>query len=233
MACLQFAIGALNDVADAPRDGGRQPPKPIPAGLIRRPAAAAIGGGAAIAGLVLSIPSGPAVAAVATAGLACGLAYDLALSRTSISWLPLTIALPLVPVYAWLGATGTLPAAVAAILPAGALAGGGLALGNALVDLEADRAAGRATVAVALGRRPTLVVHALALGLAALVVAILLPGGRPGAMIAVTTGGIVLAIGLATMAWPAAARRRIAWQIEAAGVAILGVGWVVAAAGGT
>ena len=36
MTALQFAIGALNDVVDAPADAGRVPPKPIPGGLVVR-----------------------------------------------------------------------------------------------------------------------------------------------------------------------------------------------------
>jgi 4-hydroxybenzoate polyprenyltransferase len=34
MTLLQFAIGALNDLHDAPTDGGRVPAKPIPSGLV-------------------------------------------------------------------------------------------------------------------------------------------------------------------------------------------------------
>ena len=36
MTALQASIGILNDVVDAPRDAGRKPSKPIPAGLVER-----------------------------------------------------------------------------------------------------------------------------------------------------------------------------------------------------
>ena len=36
MTVVQFGIGALNDVVDAPRDAGRKPGKPIPAGAVNR-----------------------------------------------------------------------------------------------------------------------------------------------------------------------------------------------------
>src|SRR3990172_6550997 len=190
MTLLQVAIGTLNDVADAPRDAGRTPLKPIPAGLVSIRAARTASVAAAFGGLLLVAPSGPATVAVALAGLGCGVVYDLALSRTAISWLPLAIALPLVPIYAWLGATGALPLALFVIVPMAALAGGGLAIGNALVDVEADRASNRATVAGAVG-----------LG-----------------------AGILLVLARTAI------RRRLAWQLEAAGVASIGVGWILAVA---
>ncbi len=39
MTLLQFAIGTVNDLVDAPRDAGHKPGKPIPAGLVTRSAA--------------------------------------------------------------------------------------------------------------------------------------------------------------------------------------------------
>jgi len=42
MTALQVSIGALNDLVDAPRDVGRMPPKPIPAGLVTPAAARAV-----------------------------------------------------------------------------------------------------------------------------------------------------------------------------------------------
>ena len=39
MTLLQFAIGALNDIVDAPADAGRQPPKAIPSGAVSPDAA--------------------------------------------------------------------------------------------------------------------------------------------------------------------------------------------------
>src|SRR4051794_15102878 len=91
MTILQLAIGTVNDVVDAPRDAGRKPGKPIPAGLV--PVAwattAAIAGfplGAVIA-FSLSVPTGILAILV---GL-IGLAYDLGLKGTSWSWLPFAV----------------------------------------------------------------------------------------------------------------------------------------------
>ena len=231
MLCLQFAIGVLNDVADAPRDGGRSPQKPIPSGFVRLSTARGIGITLAAAGLLLAAPSGVTVLVVAGAGLTCGLAYDFALARTAISWLPLAIALPLVPLYAWLGASGTLPAAILVLVPLGALAGGGLAVANALVDLDTDRLSDRRTVAVVLGPAGTWVAQALCLSVATVVIVVALPSGHLVARIVIGLGTVMLLVGAATVGSGAGSMSRFGWQVEAAGVAALGIGWILAATG--
>ncbi len=232
MTLLQVAIGALNDVVDAPRDGGHRPLKPIPAGLIPIRLAGSVSMVAALGGLVLVAPSGAGTVAVAVAGLGCGVIYDLGLSRTAISWLPLAIALPLVPIYAWLGATGALPVSLLVIVPLAVLAGGGLAIGNALVDVDADRASGRATVAVAVGRAAAWRLHGLALGAAVVMAIVLQPaGGNPPSLPAIAAGAASLMAGILLVRAGTAMQRRLAWQLEAAGVAAIGVGWILAIAG--
>ena len=52
-----------------------------------------------------------------------------------------------------LGATGSLPAFFAILVPMAVLAGAGLAVANARADLDADRAAGTTSVATRLGPR--------------------------------------------------------------------------------
>ena len=81
--------------------------------------------------------------AVAVAGTATGYAYDLRLKTTAWAWLPFAIGLPLLPVYAWVGATGQVPAPFVLLVPLAVLAGAAVALLNGLVDVERDRAAGR------------------------------------------------------------------------------------------
>ena len=51
MTLLQFAIGTVNDLVDAPRDAGHKPGKPIPAGLVSVRNARVIAVGSAAAGL--------------------------------------------------------------------------------------------------------------------------------------------------------------------------------------
>ncbi len=181
MLGLQVSIGALNDLVDAPRDAVTKPGKPIPRGAASPAEARVIAGAGLLAAVALIIPSGAGALLVLAACATCGYAYDLRLSRTAVSWLPLAVALPLVPVFAWVGATGGVPAALVPTVPAGALAGAGLALANALADLERDRSAGAATAAVRLGpRRTWLVGSALLLGAVGIIVAAR-PGGFVGA----------------------------------------------------
>jgi 4-hydroxybenzoate polyprenyltransferase len=233
MTALQFSIGALNDLADAPRDRDRRPLKPVAEGLIRPSTARLVFVVTGVGGLALAAASGPAAVAVAVGGVACGYAYDLRLSRTAWAWLPLAVALPLVPVFAWVGVAGTLPAALFVLVPIGMLAGGGLAVGNALADFEADRAAGVTSVAVRLGHRDAAGLHALALGGAAALAAVsLAPGATAEAWALVIAGAAALGAGIVTVARAAGSGlARLGWQVEAVGTTVLGVGWVVGLVG--
>ena len=152
MVLLQASVGSLNDAIDAPSDAGRKPGKPIPAGLVRPEAAKGIAAIAGVGGVLLAVPSGPATVALGLGLLALGYAYDLWFKGSAWSWLPFALAIPLFPTYGWLGAAGTLSSIWAVLLPTAVLAGTALALANAAVDVERDRAAGLESVATRLGR---------------------------------------------------------------------------------
>jgi 4-hydroxybenzoate polyprenyltransferase len=240
MVGLQASIGSLNDLLDAPLDAGRKPGKPIPRGAAgRRDAMILVLAGLGV-GLGLSAPSGVGCVAAALVGVGCGYAYDLRLSRGPWSWLPLAVALPIVPIYAWLGATGTIPAALGALVPVGVLAGAGLSIANGLADLERDASAGNATVAVRLGRSPAWAVHAVLLVAAiALAIAYLprsiqstssIPAGLP--VLGLAVGAALVAIGILLGRGGGPGRRERAWEIEAAGIAVLGGSWIAAVIGG-
>jgi 4-hydroxybenzoate polyprenyltransferase len=240
MTAIQFAIGALNDLADAERDAGR-PDKPIPSGQVgRRLARLVVVTGFAV-GLGLSAPAGPLVLGLALAGAAAGVAYDLGLKGTPWAPVAFAIGLPLLAVYAWLGASGELPPGATILVPAASLAGIALAVGNALVDVERDRASGTLTPATELGpaRAWTLaaalygVVIGLALGSIALASPPAGPGGAaagPGAA-ATALGSIGIVAGLALARSRSASRRERGWELQAVGVAALGAGWLLAVAG--
>jgi len=102
---------------------------------------------------------------------------------------------------------------------------------NALVDVEADRASNRATVAVAVGTAAAWRLHALALGAAIVMAVVLLPaGGSTTSLPAIAAGAVGLGVGILLVLARTAIRRRLAWQFEAAGVASIGVGWILAVA---
>jgi len=228
MTALQFAIGALNDLIDAPRDAGRTPPKPIPAGLISSRAARWIVVGAAGTGIALAVPSGLGTVAVGLAGLSCGIAYDRWLSRSAASWMPLAVALPLVPVFAWIGVAGRLSSDVLALVPLAMLAGSGLAIGNALVDEPVDRSLGRRTVAVALGRRTGWLLHALLFAVTVvLIIALRAQGGGLIKAVPMVAGIAAILSGVGLLAMKGSRSRRAGWAMEAVGTAMLGITWFV------
>lgn len=235
MLALQLAIGAANDWADAPADVVADPAKPIPAGLVSRSAAAGLAVVAGVLGLVLAAFAGTAALALAAAGLATGLAYDLRLKRTRWSWLPYAIGIPLLPVFAWVGATGRLPAALLVLVPVAFVAGAALAVANALADRERDIRAGTVTVATALGpgraRRVGIALQVVVI-VAALGSAVML-GGDP-AWVAVAAGGaVVVAAGLVLGAGRSPTASRRGWEIQAVGTGVIAAGWIgsLAAAG--
>jgi 4-hydroxybenzoate polyprenyltransferase len=238
MLAIQASIGSLNDFVDAALDAGRKAGKPIPNGRATRQEALVIAVTGLAVGVALTWPSGLAATGVALAGAGCGYLYDLRLSRTAWSWLPFGLGLPLVPIYAWLGATGDLPAPLIRLVPIGVLAGAGLALANGLADLERDVAGGIETAAGKLGRTRAWTVHA-GLLVAAIGLALLsLPGGsagdpRPGglpSLVAIVLGIGLIAAGLAVGRGGGPRSRERAWELEALGVAAFGAGWVAAVA---
>jgi 4-hydroxybenzoate polyprenyltransferase len=232
MTLLQFAIGSANDVLDAERDAGRAD-KPIAAGLVGRRTAVAASIAFGAVGLGLSATYGPAVLVIALAGLATGLAYNLRFRGTSASWLPFAVGVPLLPVYAWVGATGELTVEFAVLVPCAMLAGMGIAIANALADVERDRLVGVDSIARSLGSKRAWRIHAGLLGAAsagALASAVALRGtGEGGAdvglLVALVGVGLV-AIGAWLADRPASVDR--GWEVEAIGLAALAVGWVVA-----
>jgi 4-hydroxybenzoate polyprenyltransferase len=230
MTALQLGIGAVNDLVDAPRDAGNKPGKPIPAGLISRSAATLIGLGGFGLGLLLALASGPLVLGLALVVVAVGLAYDLRFKGTAWSWLPFAIGIPILPVFGWAGATGSLDPLFAVLVPAAVAGGAALAIANSLVDVDRDRAAGVSSVAVALGEGTARTVEiVLLVGIAVAAVASVAGfGGGPEAALVVGLLAAVplLAAGLARPAEPA--RRELAWRAEAIGLGVLAVAWIEA-----
>ncbi len=241
MTFLQFSIGALNDLTDIDRDTGIRPDKPVPAGLVPEPVARTVVIVCAVAGLLLALVGGPQLVLIALVGLAVGFIYDLRARGTTLSWLPIAIGIPLLPVYGWFGATGTLPGVFLVLVPAAANAGTALAIANAIVDVERDEAAGSGSIAVALGtgRASVLVlllhavVAALALGTAVVLGA---PTGWLAAMIlAAGTPVSGALLGLVGSLRASPTLRELAWEIQAVGTGLLAVAWLgaLSAPGGT
>ena len=239
MTLLQFAIGTVNDLVDAPRDAGHKPGKPIPAGLVTVRAARAIAGVSAAGGLLLALVGGPWLVALALVVLAIGLGYDLWAKGTTLSWLPFALGIPLLPVFGWYGATGTLPGLFLVLVPAAANAGTALAVSNALVDMERDEAAGTRSIALALGAgRAGWLVVALNLVVAVLALSTAIVLGAPTGWVVAILLAALAPVGGSVLGLVAAGRqgtswRELAWEIQAIGTGLLAVAWLGALSAST
>ena len=228
MTLLQFAIGAINDIVDAPADAGHVPPKPIPAGVIERREAAVVAAADALIGLALAAPNGPGPVALALVVLGIGLAYDFEAKGTPWSWVPFAIGIPVLPIYGWFGSTGTLPPFIFVLSLMAGLAGTGLAVANARADLGTDTAAGTRSVATMLGpdrswwADAALMVTAISVGIGSL-------GGTGSNAVAWGLVGAGIGIVVAGLVLGRRAERRArvrAWEVQAVGAAIAAVGWI-------
>ena len=233
MTSLQFAIGALNDVVDAQADRGRIPPKPIPAGLVApRTALLVVAAGTGV-GIGIAAALGPGVVLLALTVLVIGAAYDLLAKGTPWSWLPFAIGIPLLPVYGWYGATGTLPAAFAALVPMAVLGGAALAIANARADLGTDLASGTRSVASGLGDGRAWVLHAVLWAVTAAIAIgwLLVAGVSPLRTLPVGLVTIVIGIAVVRSRGVSGRERRWAWESEALAGAVAAVVWLWAALG--
>ncbi len=232
MLALQASIGALNDLVDAPHDAGRKPGKPIPAGLVAPGLARAVAIGSAAVGIVLAAVSGPGLLLLAGVVLAIGCGYDLAAKGTAWSWLPFALGIPLLPVFGWYGAVGSLPTPFVVLVPTAMLAGAALAIANALADVHRDRAAGVGSVAIGLGPRAWAVGAMLqaAVGFVATVSAWAADAGTPIVVtVALSSALVLVGAGLGRSRSPALLER--AWEVQAVGTAVLAIGWLWGVAG--
>jgi 4-hydroxybenzoate polyprenyltransferase len=195
MLCYQFAIGLTNDLADAARDAVTKPRKPIAAGDLPRMVAAGFalafvsGGAAATAGL------GMGAWLIGVAGLGCGLLYNAWLKRTAWSWLPLAVALPLIPSWVWVSA-GAWDGSLWWSFPLGLMLGLALHLANQAPDVAAELALEVRGLAHRLGERTArLVATALfvAAGALAAVVASRHSLSAAGVIVAIAAVGAAVA----------------------------------------
>lgn len=233
MTVVQFGIGALNDVVDAPRDAGRKPGKPIPAGAVDARAGRLLVVAAFALGLLLAASVRPLLAALTVVVIGIGLAYDLSAKGTMWSWLPFAVGIPILPVYGWVAATGGLDRDLAIVIPCAVVAGGALAIGNALVDVERDRDAGISSVAIALGPSRAAVVAAIGLALVtATAIGTAVAAGTPAPATLVLGGAGVAAVVAASAGGRGTPRsRESAWRLEGIALGVLALTWVATVPG--
>ena len=149
---MQLSIAILNDYCDRRLDILGKKQKPIPLGLVRPHEALFVGLLAIIVMVLLLLPLNPLALLVSCVYLVLGQSYNLGLKSTPLSGVVFALAIPLIPLYAFLGVGHVLPL-ILWIVPVAALLGIALNLANALPDIEEDAAHGARTLAVVLGVR--------------------------------------------------------------------------------
>ena len=234
MLGLQFCIGAVNDLYDEELDALAKPAKPIPSGRVSRRTAWLVAVVTGSVGLCLAAAARPPdLVPLTLAGimLGAGLAYDVWLKPTAFGWICFAIALPVLPLYAWYGAIGTLPPRAELLVPVAALAGLGLQLANSLIDVESDARGGAQTLAVWLGRRRALTAMAAAVLAIHFISWLTLPDGSPAAAALLSGAAGALACGgLVASAQGTRLMREIGWSAQAGSVAVLAIAWLLGAA---
>jgi 4-hydroxybenzoate polyprenyltransferase len=230
MLAIQFGIGAINDVADAgsDRDAGRS--KPIAAGVLSIALATFIGVACLAAGLGLAGTVGAGVFGLAALGAGAGVVYDLWLKGTAVSWLGFTLGIPVLPLFAWLGASATLPGAILVAAAVALPAGAALALANELPDMERDATAGLSSASRSLGRRRAWAAGALLQAVVAVSAAIGFRalGGRSDLWPGLVASVAVLALGVALSAGASVGRRQRGWEVQAVAIGLLAAVWLAA-----
>lgn len=220
MLLFQFAIGVTNDIVDLENDRRAKPWKPIARGAISRQTAVLLAAGFAGAGLLVTA-SLPLVAwLIGAAGLFCGLSYDTYFKRTPLSWLPLAIAIPLIPVWVYT-ALELWDGLLWWVFPLGALLGLALHLSNQAPDITADREAGVDGIAQRLGGRRSRGIAIGLFGIVASAAVLVLLSRSPGRSVLAAVDGAAVAL-LAPRA-PVFFGRDGMFGLLAAGSAVLAV----------
>ena len=239
-AAMQISIAMLNDYCDRRADAQVKPGKPIPAGLVRPREALIAGLAMMVLMVVLLLPLNIWGLVVSLAYLTLGQAYNLGLKSTLLSGVVFALAIPLIPIYAYVAQGRTLPILLW-LIPFGALLGVALNLANSLPDIEEDRAAEARTLAVVLGLRGTLLACPVLIALAAALVAILavlhIVAAQPVIIIAILSFTILAIIALLFFWRPAKVtmlgRYKSYFYLVVITMLVLAGGWFAAVIGAT
>lgn len=229
----QVALGAHNELVDREHDARHQPEKPIPAGLVRPAAVPPIVAGGLLVALAAGLALGPWPLALLALGTGCGFVYNLWLKRTPLSGIPYMLALPLLPIWAWLVMDAFEPQLLW-LYPLGGSYVLAVHLAQSLPDVEGDRASGARGLAVMLGlARARRLIWAIAFATALLMpLGALLLGERPS--YGVLAGGAVL-LALVTAALLDRRGRldtdRILMELLAGCAVLLAAGWILTVTG--
>jgi 4-hydroxybenzoate polyprenyltransferase len=171
-AAMQLSIAVWNDYCDRQVDASTKKNKPIPRGLIRSQEAFIIGLLLIVIMVFLLLPLNLLALCISLLYLALGQSYNFGLKSTPWSGIVFALAIPLIPVYAFV-ASGRIIPFIFWLVPVAALLGIALNLANSLPDIEDDRANNAHTLAVVLGVRRSFIVCSICILLSILFITLL------------------------------------------------------------
>jgi 4-hydroxybenzoate polyprenyltransferase len=232
-AAMQLSIAVLNDYCDRQADEVSKKDKPIPRGLVHPREALSTGLLLIVIMVLLLLPLNPLALLVSFLYLALGQSYNFRLKSTPLSGIVFALAIPLIPIYAFVAAGHILPV-IFWLLPVAALLGIALNLANSLPDVEDDAANNARTLAVVLGVKRSFVASSICILLSIVLVAILtitqLVPARE-ALIGPTLFCSILLVGFLLFFFgpePPERRRKLHFYLVVLLCLILGVGWLLA-----
>ncbi|GLV57546.1 hypothetical protein KDH_43820 [Dictyobacter sp. S3.2.2.5] len=152
---MQCSIAVLNDYCDRRLDIESKRQKPIARGLVSPREALVFGWAWIILMFLLLLPLNWLALLLSVLYLLLGQGYNLGLKSTPWSGIVFALAIPLIPVYAFVGVGHGSPA-LFCLIPVAALLGIALNLSNSLPDIAEDAANNAHTLAVVLGEQRTL-----------------------------------------------------------------------------
>lgn len=226
---IHASIGSMNDFCDIDLDAKTKPRKPIVRGDIRLRVALVVSCVAAVAGALLSLSFSWSTLFVAIAVLTSGMAYNFWAKGTVYSWVPYSVFIPALPVWAFVAAHKFTPVVLLSF-PLGALMSLALNVANTMPDLKGDTQYGLQGLAHRLGLEHslrvlwsafagTIILLALTPGIVGNNAIYLLPG--------VVLGGVLLVVMiLDRLLNRSDASLRRGWYLSAVIAAILGGAWV-------
>jgi 4-hydroxybenzoate polyprenyltransferase len=221
MLPVQLCIGVINDVADLHADALAKPYKPLVRGVVTRSTATVAGIVLAAIGLGTAATVNLATLGLDALALGAGLAYDLGLRRTPLSWVPWWGGMTVLPLEGY-ASVGAVPSKLLVVLPLSGLLALGLHFANALPDVDGDRLAGRRSLPVLAGPGRTQWAGPGALAAAGLLAVLL--GGPLGQAGLLFYGGVaVLGVGVVAVVVTRSARP---FPVLAVTTAIFAVTWL-------
>ncbi len=171
-AAMQLSIAVLNDYCDRRLDAVSRRDKPITRGLVRPQEALIAGVLLAVVMVLLLLPLNLWALGISLLYFALGQSYNFGLKSTPLSGVVFALAIPLIPLYAFVG-VGRIVPIVFWLVPVAALLGIALNLANSLPDIEEDAMNNARTLAVVLGVRRSFIACPIFLLLGIVFVALL------------------------------------------------------------